>query len=149
MEKLCNLIGGGMKEMIDLVYPVGRTITCDHNPQDDYPWQKWEQDFKDRFPLGAGDTYSEGATGGEAQHTLTVDEMPNHRHSSDNYQDGYANANLYGTDKYTTWVNYGIHSNNEPFSGETGPVRTSWVGGSKPHNNLPPYKAACMWTRTA
>ena len=79
-EKLCNLIGGGMKETIDFIYPVGRTIICDHNPQDDYTWQKWEQDFKDVFPLGAGDTYAAGSTGGETAHTLTASEMPSHSH---------------------------------------------------------------------
>lgn len=70
-----------MKETIDLIYPVGRTIICDHNPQDDYTWQKWEQDFKDVFPFGAGDTYAAGSTGGEATHTLTTSEMPQHSHT--------------------------------------------------------------------
>ena len=37
----------------------------------------WEQ-LKDRFLLGAGDTYAAGATGGEAAHALTVNEMPPH-----------------------------------------------------------------------
>ena len=40
----------------------------------------WEQ-IKDRFILAAGDTYASGSTGGEATHTLTVDEMPQHNHS--------------------------------------------------------------------
>ena len=40
----------------------------------------WEQ-LKDRFLLGAGDTYTNGSTGGESTHTLTVDEMPSHTHS--------------------------------------------------------------------
>lgn len=32
------------------------------------------------FLLACGNTYSNGATGGEATHTLTVDEMPSHSH---------------------------------------------------------------------
>ena len=41
----------------------------------------WEQ-LKDRFLLGVGDTYINGAAGGEASHTLTVNEMPVHSHSA-------------------------------------------------------------------
>ena len=41
----------------------------------------WEQ-LKDRFLLGVGDTYVNGAAGGEASHTLTVNEMPAHSHSA-------------------------------------------------------------------
>ena len=33
------------------------------------------------FLLAAGTTYSAGSTGGEATHTLTVDEIPSHSHS--------------------------------------------------------------------
>ena len=35
----------------------------------------------DRFIVGAGNDYTVGATGGEATHTLTENEMPKHRHS--------------------------------------------------------------------
>ena len=35
----------------------------------------WVQ-IKDRFLLGAGDSYSAGSTGGEATHTLTTQELP-------------------------------------------------------------------------
>ena len=40
----------------------------------------WEQ-LKDRFLLGAGTSYSAGATGGAATHTLTSSEMPSHTHT--------------------------------------------------------------------
>ncbi|MBW2675661.1 MAG: hypothetical protein JRD89_20020, partial [Deltaproteobacteria bacterium] len=41
-------------------------------------------DLRDRFIVGAGSSYALGDTGGEATHTLTVDEIPSHTH---NYQD--------------------------------------------------------------
>lgn len=137
------------KSVIDMVYPVGAIYMSVNstNPGNLFGG-KWEQ-IKDRFLLAAGDTYTAGSTGGEATHTLSVDEMPSHRHSSDTYMDGYANSGISGQDQFCTWVNYGIHYNNEPKFGESGPIRTSWVGGSQPHNNMPPYLTVYMWKRTA
>lgn len=40
----------------------------------------WVQ-IKDKFILAAGDTYTNGATGGSATVTLTVDQIPSHDHS--------------------------------------------------------------------
>lgn len=122
-----------MTQIIDAIYPIGRTIICDHNPQTDYPWQTWTQDFKDRFPLGAGNTYTAGATGGEAAHTLTIDEMPSHGH-------GYRQMNVSGS--WTVGSGTGGY-----YSGSQ--QQTDKTGGGRAHNNMPPYKAVMMWTRTA
>ena len=52
----------------------------------------WEL-LKDVFLMAAGDSYPAGSTGGEAEHALTVDEMPNHTHmirlGSANQSGGY------------------------------------------------------------
>ena len=138
------------KSVIDMVYPVGAIYMSVNstNPGNLFGG-KWEQ-IKDRFLLSAGDTYTAGSTGGEAQHTLTKDEMPSHRHNSDSYQDGFAQSSVQ-TDKYITWVNRIIESPrfNYPETGENGPVTTSSVGGSQPHNNMPPYLSVYIWKRTA
>lgn len=145
-ETLANLLD---KSLIDKVYPVG-SIYMSVNAADPAALfgGTWEQ-IKDRFLLAAGDAYAAGSTGGEETHTLTVDEMPSHRHSSDSYMNGYADSGINGQDRYCTWVNNGTSSNNEPNWGESGPIRTSWVGGSQPHNNMPPYLSIYMWKRTA
>lgn len=137
------------KSVIDMVYPVGAIYMSVNstNPGNLFGG-KWEQ-IKDRFMLACGDTYTAGSTGGEATHTLSVDEMPKHRHSSNSFLDGYANSGIIGQDRYCTWVNIGTHYNNEPTFGESGAIKTSWVGGSQPHNNMPPYLAVYMWKRTA
>ena len=52
--------------------------------------------LKDKFLLGAGDTYTAGDTGGAATHTLTTSEMPSHSHGlnshTHSYNDYYANS---------------------------------------------------------
>ena len=40
----------------------------------------WRQ-IKDTFLLASGDIFAAGSTGGEIEHTLTVDEMPSHAHA--------------------------------------------------------------------
>jgi microcystin-dependent protein len=39
-------------------------------------------DLRDRFIVGAGSTYSVGATGGSTTHTITTSEMPSHTHNA-------------------------------------------------------------------
>ena len=97
----------------------------------------WEQ-IKDRFLLAAGDAYAAGSTGGEAMHTLTVDEMPAHRHSQ---RLEWSNVTGYGLN--TAVVNPSANA-----LVDTG-IATGSTGNSKPHNNMPPYLAVYMWQRTA
>lgn len=98
----------------------------------------WEQ-LKDRFLLAAGDTYAAGSTGGEAQHTLTVGELPNHRHT----------ANVYNGEGGSEWS---LRDNTSAVKnafrdGKDGLI--GYAGGDQPHNNMPPYLAVYMWKRTA
>lgn len=77
-----------------------------------------------RFVVSAGGQYALGAIGGEAKHTLTILEMPSHEHSITGYNFGNGQGQLSSgnaTGEFTT--------------------QTTSSGGSKPHNNLPPYYA--------
>ena len=91
-------------------------------------------DFRGRFLLGldnmggssANTTNNEnadilGGYGGEENHTLTIDEMPEHTHS------------------VGQGVTSGCHSNYPcgGFQGGNGP--TGSAGGDEPHNNMPPF----------
>ena len=80
-----------------------------------------------RVPVGAGEGYGLGAVGGEATHTLTVDEMPSHTHDVKRYTSG---GELTGN-ALDTAVNI------------TGTIDNVYgamaTGGSQPHNNMPPY----------
>ena len=67
--------------MFDHIYPVGAIYisTNSTNPSSVFGGT-WVQ-IKDTFLLACGDTYSNGATGGEATHSLTQSEMPRHTHT--------------------------------------------------------------------
>ena len=121
-----------IKLSADLIYPVGSIYMSvnDTNPATLFGGT-WEQ-IKDKFLLSCGDTYANGSTGGEATHTLTVDELPPHSHT-------------YLAFDYTVQPASGTIT-----SGHTGydVSSTSTVGGGQPHNNMPPYLAVYVWKRT-
>lgn len=79
--------------------------------------------------------FTAGNTGGEYEHTLTVDEMPTHSHSSKSLgsrYDGGANFNQTSGTLGYAW------------NGGTGSA-----GGGQPHNNMQPYVVVYMWHRVA
>lgn len=89
--------------------------------------QNGTPDLRNVFPVGAGGEYALGATGGEKEVTLTVEQMPEHSHLIPDDRVGTAITSatrlMYGNAKSCLW--------SETFS----------TGGSQPHNNLPPYLA--------
>lgn len=96
----------------------------------------WRQ-IQGRFLLAADDTYKAGSTGGEATHTLTFDEMPNHKHSIP-----YPNAA--GPEEAA--IGYPADSDtNKSWGAEM--CKTQSAGNSVAHNNMPPYLAVYVWER--
>lgn len=117
-------------------YPVGAIYlsVTDANPAALFGGT-WER-IGGRFLLGADTTYTAGSTGGEAEHTLTADEMPRHNHDVDNL-----NASGNATPFMTVQA--------QDKSGFGGNVQTMYAGGGKAHNNMPPYLAVYMWKRVS
>jgi len=75
------------------------------------------------------------ATGGEKEHTLTVDEMPSHAHKTSN------TTSYSPSESITLRIGAAAAASNNTY--------TSEVGGGQAHNNLQPYIAVYMWKRTA
>ena len=67
--------------LLNLVYPVGSIYLSSKNTNPGTLFGGTWVQIKDRFILAAGDSYSNGATGGAATVTLTVSNMPSHSHS--------------------------------------------------------------------
>lgn len=125
-------------------YPVGKIImdTANINPATYLGFGTWELWGQGRVPVGVDtsdtdfDTVEE--TGGEKEHTLTIDEIPSHNHKT----------------------NIGVALSPESSGyriGESGVVRANDnierdsqnTGGNQPHSILQPYITCYMWKRIA
>ena len=84
----------------------------------------------------AGDTI--GQTGGEKTHTLTVNELPSHRHA----------VTVANTATGTIDVGDAVKYNGSDTSYK-GTLYTEYTGGGAAHNNMPPYIQVSIWRRTA
>ena len=123
-------------DIIDWIYPVG-SIYMNINPisPDSIFGGEWVR-IKDKFLLSAGDNYNAGDEGGEATHTLTVNEMPSHTHVP-NYPIWNEGSDVSTSADHSTW----------------GPHKTTQIntikstGGGQAHNNMPPYLTVYIWRR--
>lgn len=107
----------------------------------------WER-IKDRFILAAGDTYAAGSTGGEAEHTLSTEELPDRA--------AVAMLNASGSSKYTSGIGWGsIAVQSESYCVTsiydyvTNKLNPSFTKYGQPHNNIPPYITMYVWKRIA
>ena len=129
-------IGSGLT--FDDIYPIGSIYMSVNNTSPSTLFGGTWVQIKDTFLLSAGDTYTAGDTGGSATHTLTVDEMPSHKHRL-----GVPNTTA-------STMGYPVNqSGNTKFAFNGGSALMEETGGGQAHNNMPPYLAVYMWKRTA
>lgn len=84
---------------------------------------------------GDSDFGTLGQTGGAKKHTLTIAEMPNHRHAIQGIGKVLVGSSNAASEPYGHAYNTTLH--------------TDYLGGSSAHNNLQPYYVASVWRRTA
>lgn len=84
-------------------------------------------------------TYGAGTTGGEASHTLTVNEMPVHNHGPSQAGQTFVTSGNTGGDARIAITGGSYRTN----------PSTATAGASWAHNNMPPYLAVYIWKRTA
>lgn len=141
----------------DVVYPVGSIyMSVNSTSPATLFGGTWVQ-LKDRFLLGAGDTYSNTATGGSATHTLTKAELPNAQlglqvaadrsgysgtltitSEQGNYKAEFASGSALKAPKVALGA-----------SSSSSNIKTDALGSGNAHNNMPPYLVVYMWKRTA
>lgn len=105
---------------------------------------KGTPDLRNRFVVGAGGGYAVAATGGEASHILTVNEMPNHTHTDaghvhwDNAPASTGGSAGSGSNQTGIWKQ---GPNTGVWATAAASANIQAVGGGAAHNNLPPYYA--------
>lgn len=151
-----NLLEGTASQLFDLVYPVGSIYMSVNSTSPAILFGgNWEQ-LKDKFLLGAGDTYSNGSTGGAASVSLTKSQMPRHNHTQSAHRHtmsgNYSGGSTGSSDAYTyedkrnlqtRYTEYATPTINH--TGGTGTTNVDANGAA--HENMPPYLAVYIWKR--
>lgn len=145
-------------DVCNIVYPVNSIYLSISNVNPSTLFGGTWVQLKDRFLLGAGDTYLNGNIGGESDHILTVSEMPEHNHIQSWAGNDHTTNNLV-TDKTTGsqssrnvfGTGSGCRYNSQSAWHNSGAtiVGTGFRGSGSAHNNMPPYLVVYMWKRTA
>lgn len=164
-------------EIFNKIYPVGSIyLSVNNSNPSNYFGGTWVAWGSGRVPVGVNTSDSNfntvEKTGGESEHTLTVDELADHTHAfsgttsgtqaqahvqltypnilPDNWGNegkilGGAPGNAWSTEAIATIAG---DSHTHTYSGETEGLDRNTVGNQS-HNNLQPYITCYMWKRTA
>lgn len=141
-----SILGSGDIDIVGLIYPVGSIyMSVNSTSPASLFGGTWEQ-LKDRFLLSAGDTYTNGATGGNSTHNHTLNNgyaKFNVRTTGSSYADqiivdSYApNLRCEDANQYTSFDEWTV----------TGGIALG--GTTDSSSSLPPYLVVYMWKRTA
>jgi hypothetical protein len=137
--------------ILDKVYPVGSiymSTTKNTSPADIFGGA-WSETGVGRVLVGFGslddgdttETFTAGETGGKYKHTLTIAEMPSHRHRLMNGSGG-ASTNALSNNSGIS----GMNSKSGTFIDGSGNLVEN-TGGGTSHNNIQPYLTVYMWVR--
>lgn len=91
-----------------------------------------------RIPVGTSVDYALGSQGGEAKHTLTIDEAPSHFHETRKH-DG-SSVGFWPSDA-SAGSKWQVLSGGNTAEGAAYDLTTDAKGGGQPHNNMQPYVA--------
>lgn len=133
------------QQILDIMWPVGSIYLSDNatNPNTKFggTWVRLSGGFIYGSNIASGNTYSTGNGSGTTtnNHTLTIDQIPNHSHG----QYVTANAGTGGPSIRTDYNADGVGYSCYPQG-----CNTMGTGGGKGHCHSIPYIACSIWRRT-
>ena len=157
-----DIIDAAIAQYTNGLYPVG-SIYMSVNAVDPSTLfgGTWSR-IKDTFLLAAGDAYTANSTGGQVSHThttadhaLTLNEMPRHRHEGLYWTGANTSAVECKSDdgstcRKVTSVNGAGGNSSHFYTGYAGVDGASHNhGDTGSASNMPPYLAVYVWVRTA
>jgi hypothetical protein len=95
------LIAQAKSEAILAAHPVGSLYWSSKNTNPSQLFGGTWTQLKDKFILAAGDTYTNGATGGAATVTLTVNQIPSHTHTGPSHTHSFTPSGTVSSHSHT------------------------------------------------
>lgn len=134
--------------LMDKVWPVGSIyMSLDATDPSVRFGGVWER-IQNAFLLAASDAHPAGESGGEENHALTIDEMPNISGTIEMHGVGTGTSIAGATGVF--YGGYYQSSYAQPV-GNASAGSFAYIGlafgGNQPHNNMPPYLAVYIWKR--
>ena len=141
---------GKIRQMVDLVYPVGSIYisTASTNPGTLFGGT-WEAFAPGRVLIGAGQgddgttsmSFTANSTGGLYKVSLEVENIPDHRHDQFQYYEGQEDTGTSYRCNSAIWS----YAAKESYS--TGDITNKET--TTPHSNIQPYIGVYMWRRVS
>lgn len=140
-----------------LVYPVGSIYMAVNSISPASLFGGTWAQIEDTFLLAAGQNHPAGDSGGEEEHTLSVNELPFHGHcvrfhnnagtkgTAYYYNGGTKTDSTFAQAPGVTWKGKTFQAAQDGAGDQAGGADP--VGGGAAHNNMPPYLAVYVWQR--
>lgn len=147
-----NEIKRVVNSLANLFFPIKKVVIFnDNDDHSNYLGFTWERIASGKMLVGIDSADTDfntiGKTGGEKEHTLTINEMPAHSHKLQ----GNTNVVFDENPIYPYLLasaKRGYANGDSVIFGDGYTINdTTNTGGGQSHNNMPPYQVVALWQR--
>lgn len=147
-----NEIKQVVNSLANLFFPIKKVVIFnDNDDHSNYLGFTWERIASGKMLVGIDSADTDfntiGKTGGEKEHTLTIDEMPAHSHKLNGNTDiVFDESTIYPY--LLASAKRGYASGSSIIFGDGYVINdTTTKGGGQAYNNMPPYQVVALWQR--
>lgn len=147
-----NEIKQVVNSLANLFFPIKKVVIFnDNDDHSNYLGFTWERIASGKMLVGIDSADTDfntiGKTGGEKEHTLTINEMPAHSHKlQGNTNIVFDESSTYPYLLASAKRGYTI-GDSVVFGSDYTINDTTTKGGGQSHNNMPPYQVVALWQR--